>query len=122
MHRVPMVNLFVIAAVVLHPLKPIHLGNLAMVKSNVTAQHINELNNTIQTYINKNNERKLRPQLPKSDTIIIDDANENENEREKSSSPSLWTCIKCTFKNQHLGNLCAMCDAAKPGSIINKVK
>eukprot|EP01084_Bolivina_argentea_P202647 346204_1 len=55
-------------------------------------------------------------------TIIIDDENEieSENDMEKSSSPG-WNCIQCTFKNKHLGNLCAMCDTPKPGSTVTKI-
>eukprot|EP01084_Bolivina_argentea_P202648 346206_1 len=95
--------------------------SLTQLSVKITSQYIRDLNNAMIKQKHDNNlPRKI--QLQQTNTIIIDDENEieSENDMEKSSSPG-WNCIQCTFKNKHLGNLCAMCDTPKPGSTVTKI-
>eukprot|EP01084_Bolivina_argentea_P063551 116009_1 len=113
--------------------------HLVILKQNgLNPQELKKIQDKIYTYKSMQNKQAKQPQPPstnnrnqiqsdnqrqplaKADTVVISD-DENEEKQPQNTSPQkqLWTCTMCTFKNDHLGNLCGMCETPKAGSKIS---
>ena len=63
-----------------------------------------------------NNNTNSEP-VPSSQLKAESDSNQNDNDHGVQTSPNSWNCSICTFKNNHSGNQCTMCDTPKPGTV-----